>query len=57
VYIVKCKDAEDADSADVADGVPGGVEPTADLLVNGHAGGREGHKGKTCTMWRGEFSL
>ena len=54
---MKCKDAEDADSADVADGVPGGVEPTADLLVKGNAGGREGHKGKTCTMWRGEFSL
>jgi len=26
--IVKCKDSEDTDAADVADGVPGGVEPT-----------------------------
>ena len=25
MYIVKCKDAEDPDSSDVADGVPGGL--------------------------------
>ena len=34
VCVCVCKDAEDADAADVADGVPGGVEPTAKLLVN-----------------------
>jgi len=34
---VKCKDAEDADAANVMS--PGGVEPTATLLVNGGEGG------------------
>ena len=37
--IVKCKDSEDTDAADVADGVPGGVEPTAKLLVSPRRGG------------------